>query len=139
MVRRTSNPGFDRAEPRSVDGQSDPCRLAAGKRLTRFEMGPSAPQASPRRDGHGYSFSHVNHSKQVIELGPPVRRGWPHGYLADVPAMRAAFFVAGPGIPAGRSLGEIDMRDVAPTLAGVLGVRLPAAEGRDLIRLRRPD
>jgi hypothetical protein len=35
-------------------------------------------------------------------------------------------------VPAGRAVGTIDMRDVAPTLAAILGVRLPAAEGRDL-------
>ena len=47
--------------------------------------------------------------------------------------MDAAFIVAGPGIPAGRDLGRIDMRDVAPTLAGRLGLVLPTAEGRDLL------
>jgi len=55
-----------------------------------------------------------------------------HGYLPDVPEMRASFFLSGPGVPAGRSLGEIDMRDVAPTLARVLGIGLAAAEGRAL-------
>ena len=57
-----------------------------------------------------------------------------HGYLPDVPEMRASFFIVGPGVPAGRSLGEIDMRDVAPTLARLLGIRLPRAEGRDVLR-----
>jgi predicted AlkP superfamily pyrophosphatase or phosphodiesterase len=72
-------------------------------------------------------------------LVAPSRERGAHGYLPDVPEMRAAFFIAGPGVPAGLSLGEIDMRDVAPTLARLLGVRLPTAEGRDVIRLRRPD
>jgi hypothetical protein len=45
--------------------------------------------------------------------------------------MDASFFIAGPGIPAGRDLGRVDMRDVAPTLAGLLGLSLPNAEGRD--------
>jgi hypothetical protein len=48
--------------------------------------------------------------------------------------MDAAFFVAGPGIAAGRRLGRIDMRDVAPTLAARLDLTLPAAEGRDVLR-----
>jgi predicted AlkP superfamily pyrophosphatase or phosphodiesterase len=61
---------------------------------------------------------------------PGAQRG-AHGFPADLPAMRAAFFIAGPGIPAGRSLGEIDMRDVAPTVAGLLGARLVRAEGSD--------
>jgi hypothetical protein len=66
-----------------------------------------------------------------------VRDGEPwgtHGNLPDDRAMDAAFFVAGPGIPAGRALGRIDMRDVAPTLAARLDLALPAAEGRDVLR-----
>ena len=56
-----------------------------------------------------------------------------HGYLPDNPDMDASFFVAGPGIAPGSDLGRIDMRDVAPTLADLLRVSLPAAEGRDLL------
>ena len=44
--------------------------------------------------------------------GPTVRDGEPwgtHGNLPDDRAMDAAFFAAGPGIPAGRRLGRIDM------------------------------
>jgi len=41
--------------------------------------------------------------------------------------MRAAFFIAGPGIAPHRDLGLIDMRQIAPTVAQLLGVRLPAA------------
>jgi predicted AlkP superfamily pyrophosphatase or phosphodiesterase len=54
-----------------------------------------------------------------------------HGYLPDNREMDAAFIVAGPGVPNGADLGRLDMRDVAPTLAGRLGLSLPAAEGRD--------
>jgi len=56
-----------------------------------------------------------------------------HGYLPENAEMDASFLVAGPGITAGRDLGRIDMRDVAPTLAGLLHLSLPAAEGRDLL------
>lgn len=54
-----------------------------------------------------------------------------HGYPPDDREMNASFFIAGPGIPAAHSLGEIDMRDIAPTLAAILGARLPSAEGRN--------
>jgi predicted AlkP superfamily pyrophosphatase or phosphodiesterase len=50
-----------------------------------------------------------------------------HGYLPDRPEMRASFFIMGPGIARGRRLGVIDMRQIAPTLAAILGVPLPAA------------
>jgi hypothetical protein len=59
-----------------------------------------------------------------------------HGYLPDVAEMRSSFFVAGPGIPAHRSLGTIDMRDIAPTLAALLGVALSSAEGSNLLSTR---
>ena len=55
-----------------------------------------------------------------------------HGYFPDHPEMRATFILAGPGVPAKGALGEIDMRDIAPTLAKILKVRLPEADGRPL-------
>lgn len=58
----------------------------------------------------------------------PARYKGMHGYFPDMPAMRSTFIVAGPGIAAGRDLGEIDMRAIAPTLARVLGFRLDSAE-----------
>lgn len=51
-----------------------------------------------------------------------------HGYPPDNPEMRSSFLIVGPGIPAGHSLGEIDMLQIAPTLAGILHVTLPGAE-----------
>ncbi len=69
--------------------------------------------------------------------GDLVRNGKPggaHGYLPGHRDMEASFFIAGAGVAAGRNLGRIDMRDVAPTLAGLLGVKLPSAEGRNLLR-----
>ncbi len=51
-----------------------------------------------------------------------------HGWFPANPAMRATFLIMGPGIPARRSLGEIDMRSIAPTLARIMHVRLSGAE-----------
>ena len=56
-----------------------------------------------------------------------------HGELPDLPDLRAAFFVVGPGIPAGKNLGLIDMRDIAPTLAKEAGLTLPTADGKALL------
>jgi hypothetical protein len=42
--------------------------------------------------------------------------------------MRSSFFLIGPHIAAGRSLGEIDMRQIAPTLANIMHISLPRAE-----------
>jgi predicted AlkP superfamily pyrophosphatase or phosphodiesterase len=51
-----------------------------------------------------------------------------HGYWPDFPEMNSSFFIMGPGVPAGHSVGAIDMRSIAPTMAQFLGVTLPAAE-----------
>jgi len=60
-------------------------------------------------------------------------RGGQHGHLPDVPDLHASFFVIGPGVPAGRSLGLIDMRDIAPTLAHRTGLTLLSADGKNLL------
>ena len=51
-----------------------------------------------------------------------------HGYAPDFPEMRSAFFAVGPGIASHRDVGMIDMRQIAPTVAGFLGVSLPDAK-----------
>ncbi len=60
-----------------------------------------------------------------------------HGYWPDFPVMYSSFFIFGPGIPSGQSLGNIDMRAIAPTLAHFLGVELPAAEVPPLVLRQR--
>jgi predicted AlkP superfamily pyrophosphatase or phosphodiesterase len=76
----------------------------------------------------------------ALRIGYEVSYGWSmplisnpsnlgmHGFLPDRPEMRSAFFMVGPRVATGRSLGEIDMRQIAPTLADVLRVRLQGAE-----------
>jgi predicted AlkP superfamily pyrophosphatase or phosphodiesterase len=51
-----------------------------------------------------------------------------HGYVPQRAEMRSSFFIVGPHIPKGKSLGEIDMRQIAPTLANILHIRLSGAE-----------
>jgi len=62
-----------------------------------------------------------------------VKVGGTHGELPDLPDLRASFFLIGPGVPAGRSLGLMDMRDAAPTLAHLAGLSLPSADGKNLL------
>ncbi|WP_199098165.1 ectonucleotide pyrophosphatase/phosphodiesterase [Dyella sp. ASV21] len=56
-----------------------------------------------------------------------------HGYDPSLAAMRSTFLIEGKGVPAGKNLGEIDMRDIAPTVAHTLGVSLPQAQGKVLL------
>ena len=76
-----------------------------------FEMGikPDAPMPSP---GH--------------------YRGM-HGYDPSLAQMRSTFLMQGKGVPSNKNLGDIDMRDIAPTVARMLGVSLPQAQGKALL------
>ncbi len=55
-----------------------------------------------------------------------------HGYLAENPRMNAAFVAAGRGLRRGVRVGVLDNVDVAPTIAYLLGVRMPNVEGKVL-------
>lgn len=65
-------------------------------------------------------------------LARPSRTRGMHGYFPGMPQMRSTFMVMGRGVAAARDLGEVDMRAIAPTLAAILKVPLPAAEARAL-------
>jgi predicted AlkP superfamily pyrophosphatase or phosphodiesterase len=64
-------------------------------------------------------------------VAPPSEKGT-HGYFPDHPEMRATLILQGPGVGRRGSLGEVDMRDIAPTVAELLGVALPSADGKPL-------
>jgi predicted AlkP superfamily pyrophosphatase or phosphodiesterase len=65
-------------------------------------------------------------------VGPGPVKGT-HGYFPTHPEMRATFILSGPSIAKRGSLGEVDMRDIAPTLAKILNVSLPDADGKPLL------
>jgi predicted AlkP superfamily pyrophosphatase or phosphodiesterase len=63
-------------------------------------------------------------------LGPGSHRGI-SGLWPGRPGYRSVCIIAGQGIPA-RKIGEIDLLQIAPTFAHVLGVELPQAKGKAL-------
>ena len=54
-----------------------------------------------------------------------------HGFGPGSPAENCLLAVLGRGIREGVTMPAMPMRDVAPTLAGLMGIRLPQAEGAD--------
>jgi predicted AlkP superfamily pyrophosphatase or phosphodiesterase len=128
------------------DSSDNEARTKAGEAMQRLKADPSSgvraviDQTSSRRvDG-------FPEAAFVVAVRPPYRLGnklqgpvtvqakpsGTHGYLPDVREMDSSFFIAGPGIRAGTDLGQIDMRDIAPTLAALLGVPLSTAERKAL-------
>ena len=59
--------------------------------------------------------------------GTPKYKGT-HGYFPQVQNLRSTFMIMGGDVPMGKSLGAIDMRAIAPTLASIMGISLPDAE-----------
>jgi predicted AlkP superfamily pyrophosphatase or phosphodiesterase len=51
-----------------------------------------------------------------------------HGFSPDFPEMRSSFFAVGAGIAHHRALGMVDMRQIAPTVAGILHAPMPTAK-----------
>lgn len=77
----------------------------------------------------GYYTGANLHGDLVTDLHEP--HGG-HGFSPEVPDMRAAFFASGAGIASHRDLGVIDMRQIAPTVAALLGVPMPTAKAPPL-------
>jgi predicted AlkP superfamily pyrophosphatase or phosphodiesterase len=80
----------------------------------------------------GYQFSDETAGED--ENGAPKYRGT-HGQRPDAPGNTAFFLASGAGIQRGAKLGRIESRDVAPTLATLLGLVMPDVEGRILSEL----
>lgn len=62
-------------------------------------------------------------------LVEPGRDRGAHGHLPDTPGLEASFIAVGPDIAAGKNLGQVSLTQIAPTLAGILGLRWPPRPG----------
>ncbi|WP_026394214.1 alkaline phosphatase family protein [Acetobacterium malicum] len=60
-----------------------------------------------------------------------------HGYLPDKPGYRCVFVASGAGIKNNFQLGEIQMVDIAPTMASILGIDFYDCDGRPLQEIFR--
>lgn len=97
-------------------------------------------QPTAKQDPHGadlwlaakpdYSFSDTSVGDDLIGVRKSV--GGTHGFLPDQPDLLSACVVWGPGVKPGTKLGKIQMIDIAPTIASILGVPLPTADGKPL-------
>ena len=99
-------------------------------------IGQPTPQQNPRGADlwlaakSGYAFSGASSGDQLVTRRKTL--SGTHGYLPDQPDMLATCIVSGPGIKPGTKLGKIRSIDIAPTIARILGIALPTAEGKPL-------
>lgn len=80
-----------------------------------------------------YSFSDAATGDEVVTARKSI--GGTHGFLPDQPDMLSACVIWGPGVKAGTDLGKIQNIDIAPTIASLLGVALPTADGKPLAKV----
>ncbi len=67
----------------------------------------------------------------VVHAGTQNNVGY-HGYISTYERMDAPFIISGPGIKRGAKIGAIENVDVAPTIAELLGIKLPQTDGKPL-------
>lgn len=82
----------------------------------------------------GYSFSDNAAGDVVVTAKTDEVKG-SHGYDPNEPGLNAAFVAWGAGIKAGVKLGAISNMDVAPTMAELLGIKMPDTDGQVLTSL----
>lgn len=96
-------------------------RIVEREELDRLGAAPEAVFALAPRPGIQF---------YDLAIGPLVlpAKGSTHGYLPNEPQMATGFLAAGAGITRGTA-AKLQMVDIAPFVAELLGLRLPEAEG----------
>jgi predicted AlkP superfamily pyrophosphatase or phosphodiesterase len=101
------------------------------------------PTANPRMAdlvlaaAEGYAFSGAAEGDAVGDVNAGATPG-SHGFLHSDTQMGAIFIASGAGIARGVTLESVRNLDVAPTVAHILGLKLPAAKGQVLRDILRP-
>ncbi|HYD85772.1 MAG TPA: alkaline phosphatase family protein [Opitutus sp.] len=85
----------------------------------------------------GYLFENSAAAPDVVM--PVGNYAATHGYLASDPETDGIFIASGAHIKAGVTLPRVSNLDIAPTLARLLGLSLPGAEGRVLEKILDED
>lgn len=117
-------------------------RVAASKDFAA--LGLPQPATDPQmpdliayaKPGYGFGSPKMSEGPAIKLLNAPIGS---HGYLNTDPEMKAIFIAAGFGIRQGVALGEIRNLSVAPTIAKLLGVKLPAAREPTLESILEPN
>jgi predicted AlkP superfamily pyrophosphatase or phosphodiesterase len=103
------------------------------------KLGQPTPEQDPRGADLwlaakcGYSIDDAAKGEEVVtHLKTTVGT---HGHLPDQPALLATCVVWGAGVKPGTELGKISNLSIAPTIARILGIELPTADGKPLTKL----
>lgn len=131
-----------RAEIEKVLSKAYAKQKGVSRILSRAEFkanGLATPEEDPHAPdlivlgGNGYYFGDTS-AGQIPKSEKPEVRG-SHGQDPLLPNLHAMFVAWGVGIKPGTKIGEIKNVDVAPTIAKILQVNLPSAEGKPLDKI----
>jgi len=95
------------------------------------QPGPGSTQGDLMVTAEDGTFFSGHATPEAAAAAPVYVAG--HGHLPQLPRLGAELMVAGPGVRAGATVGEVSMLALAPTAARLLGVDLPGAEAPALL------
>jgi predicted AlkP superfamily pyrophosphatase or phosphodiesterase len=76
-------------------------------------------------------------TKAIVFFSPMLGWEWgAHGFNPDLPDMGGIFFAMGRGVSAGKKIDNVHQRDIAPTVADILGIDAPAGAKNLPVSLR---
>ncbi len=101
------------------------------KQILEMRLGDSIDFILEAKEGYCFTASS---GKKLIEPAKTDHRA-AHGYLPDRKGYSSLFLASGAGIKKGVVLHSINIVDVGPTLAALLGLTLPEADGRILTEI----
>ncbi len=99
------------------------------------EFGVAFPEDDPRAPDlwlsarEGYSFGDRDTGELISDRATP---GGTHGYHQFQEALYGTLVISGAGVREGVDLGLVKSIDVAPTIAALLGLEMPTADGKPL-------
>jgi len=98
-------------------------RLIDRKKLDEIGGNPEVALALSGENGAAFGGASTG---ELIRPG----KGGTHGYFPDFQEIRTGFITCGPGIRAGGVISLMNLRDIAPFIARVLGFDFPSADGK---------
>lgn len=107
----------------AANPESGIARVYSGREITKLGLAPEAAFVLALKSGY----------RMGNAMTGPLREsssGGAHGAFTTRsirPDMHSSFLISGPNIPAGKSLGTVDIRQIAPTLAAILNVPFASA------------
>lgn len=99
-------------------------RILSDQQLKTYGANPEA--ALVLSGENGASFNNAMKGGDAIKPG----KGGAHGYFPDFREIQTGFVAYGPRIKKGGVITEMNLRDIAPVVARLLGIRFPSAVGK---------